>query len=143
MNETLHNSNETLYNPFLEDSKEVPREEVIAAAKELAKEAATARSRTSEIKEKAYQARSEKEAALKAKADQLAAEVEKARAHLVKTVAGIPKPSDTSYVRPEAPKIEDLDPDLAEVFGSVKASPTMATSSTPSLACMHLRERLK
>ena len=58
------------------------------------------------------------EAALKEEAARLAAEVEAARAQVVKTVASIPKASERSSIRPAAPPIEDLDSDLAEVLGS-------------------------
>ena len=93
--------------------------------------ASSARSRTSEIKEKAHSARCEKEAALKIEEDRLAAEVEATRVHLVKTVANIPRVSGSSYVRPEPPKIEELDlnPELAEVFGGNKANSPIAVFS--------------
>ena len=92
------------YNPFLEGSEEVSDQEVLAAAKALAEEAAAVRAKTSEIKEKAARARVEKETARKLEQSRIEAEIEAARAQVVKTVASIPKASDRPTIRPAPPK---------------------------------------
>lgn len=90
-------------NPFLEGSEPVPDEEVAAAAKALAEEAAFVRAKVDEIREKAAQARVKKEAARKAELDRIEAEIAAARAQMVKTVASIPKASERSTIRPAPP----------------------------------------
>ncbi len=91
------------YNPFLEGSEQIPDEEVEAAAKALAVEAAAIRARASEIKEKAAKARIAKEAARKAEIARMEAEIEMARAQVIKTVASIPKTSGKTTFRPAPP----------------------------------------
>ena len=98
--------NEIPTNPFIEGSVQVPDEEVAAAAKALAEEAALVRSKADEIKERAAKARAEKEAARKAEIARMEAEVEAARAQVIKTVASIPKASDRPTIRPVPPNIE-------------------------------------
>lgn len=93
----------TPVNPFLEGSQPVPDEEVTAAAKALAEEAASKRAKTSEIKQRAEESRTRKEAARKAEIARMEAEIEATRAQLVKTVASIPRTSGKSTLRPAPP----------------------------------------
>jgi hypothetical protein len=90
-------------NPFLEGSEEIPDEEVQAAAKALAEEAAAVRARSHEIKEKAAKARTAKEVARKAEMARIEAEIKAAREQVIKTVASIPKASDKPTLRPAPP----------------------------------------
>lgn len=89
-------------NPFLEGSEPVPDEEVAAAARALAEEAALVRSKADEIKERAEKARARKEAARKAELARIEAEVAAARAQVIKTVASIPRASER-LIRPAPP----------------------------------------
>jgi len=118
---------QVIVNPFLEGSKEVPPEEALKEAKMLLDAANAARSKTSEIKEKAEKARFAKEAALKAEAERLEAEVAATREKLIKTVANIPRADDGSSNRPAPPPLKELDADLAEVLGAGKANASTAT----------------
>lgn len=105
-------------NPFLEDSEPVPDEEVAAAAKALAEEAALIRSRADEIKEKAAKAKAQKEAARKAELARIEAEVAAARAQVIKTVASIPKASERLIRPAPPPKTEDSVLGSGEVVAS-------------------------
>ena len=110
--------NDASYNPFLEGSEPVPDEEAVAAAKALYEEAALKRAKTSEIKERAAKARAEKEAARKAEILRVEAEIEAARARLVKTVASIPKRFDRPTIRPVPPDLETVGPGSSIASGS-------------------------
>ena len=94
---------EILNNPFLEGSEKVSDEEAATVVKALAEEAAAARSKAGDIKERAAKARVQKEAARKAELARIDAEIEAARAQVVKTVARIPKASDRTTLRPAPP----------------------------------------
>ena len=106
------------YNPFLEGSEEVPEKEATAAALALIEEAAATRAKSSEIKERAAEARARKEAARKAEIARIEAEVEAARARIIKTVASIPKTSERPTVRPVPPDLETAGPNSSVVSGS-------------------------
>jgi hypothetical protein len=90
-------------NPFLEDSEEVPVEEVAVAKQALLEEAAKVRARASEIREKAAKARIAKEAARKLEIAKIEAEIKAAREQVIKTVASIPKASGKPTFRPAPP----------------------------------------
>lgn len=94
---------ELLNNPFLEGSEKVSDEEAAIVLKALAEEAAAARSKAGDIKERAAKARVEKEAARKAELARIDAEIEAARAQVIETVARIPKASDKPTLRPAPP----------------------------------------
>lgn len=115
-----------IYNPFLEGSQQVPEEEAVAAARVLAEEAAAARSKSGEIKEKAAQARAQKEAARQAEIARIDAEVEAARARVIQTVANIPKVSERQNIRPAPPPTPET---LVTVSG--KVVPTGTSSDNP------------
>ena len=94
------------HNPFLEGSVEVSQEEAAAAAQALMEEAAAIRAKEDNIKARAAEARAQKEAARKAELKKMDAEIEAARAQIVKTVSNIPRANGRPAVRPIPPDLE-------------------------------------
>lgn len=89
-------------NPFLEYSEVVPTDEAAAAVKLLIKEAQAAHKRAIIFKEKLAKAKAEKEQADKERAAKEQAAIDAARAHIIKTIATIPRNSGQSTLRPAA-----------------------------------------
>lgn len=100
----------TQYNPFLEGSTEIPEEEAAAAAQALAEEAASIRLKADEIRERATEARIQKEIARKAEIAKMEAAIEATRVQVIKTVANIPKASERPALRPVPPSLETTGP---------------------------------